>query len=183
MSLVASTTFSTETIVGDALDDIECVFADAAPSQATAPSTPPPMTMTTGYTTPPTSPRKSPVHTPSDVHIHFQTPTPRTSPPSSPSTPTPKASTRVFPQPPRPLEPQSTVLYPLVDKSALPYSLPGSLFDTLLGQVNLDIAYDSLERQDEGLSVCKEDTQKAVLRELGSDDGWAPSQRARSKGF
>ncbi|KIM86573.1 hypothetical protein PILCRDRAFT_815806 [Piloderma croceum F 1598] len=89
------TTFEVlHTIVGDALDDIERVFADAVP--LTAPSTPPTM-MTTGYTTPPTSPHESPVHTPSDVHIHFQTPTPRTSPPSSPSTPTPKASTRVFP--------------------------------------------------------------------------------------
>ncbi|KIM80235.1 hypothetical protein PILCRDRAFT_9779 [Piloderma croceum F 1598] len=53
--------------------------------------------MTTGYMTPPTSPRKSPAHTPSDTHIYFQTPTLRTSPPLSPGTPTPKASTCIFP--------------------------------------------------------------------------------------
>ncbi|KIM86582.1 hypothetical protein PILCRDRAFT_4504 [Piloderma croceum F 1598] len=45
-----------------------------------------------------------------------------------------------------------------------------SLFDTLQGQVNLDVAYDSSERQDEGLSVCKEDTRKAVL---GAIENWA----------
>jgi len=82
-------------IVGDALDDIERVFEDAAP-----PSTPPPTTTTTtsGYTTPPTSPSTSTPrkarHTPT---VHFQTPTPCTSPPPSPSTSTPKASRRTFP--------------------------------------------------------------------------------------
>ncbi|KIM80243.1 hypothetical protein PILCRDRAFT_9786 [Piloderma croceum F 1598] len=45
-----------------------------------------------------------------------------------------------------------------------------SLFDMLQGHVNLTVAYNSSEREDERLSVCKEDTRKAVL---GAIENWA----------
>jgi hypothetical protein len=50
------------------------------------------------------------------------------------------------------------------------HSLPGSLFDTLQGQVNLNVTYDSSEREDEQLSVCKEDTREEVLEAI---ENWA----------
>src|ERR1700733_721997 len=48
--------------------------------------------------------------------------------------------------------------------------IPGSLLDTLQDHVNLNVAYDSSEREDERLSICQEDTRSEVQRAIGD---WA----------